>query len=97
MGNRKRKILAKVLLVCMVLLTGCQGGQPADREPVNISIWHVYGGQADSPMNDMIDLFNATVGRKQNIQVETTMISNTNNIHDDVLAAVNGDPGAAEL
>jgi len=41
--------------------------------------------------------FNETVGAKQGIRVEVTMVSNNKNIHKDILASANGDPGASEL
>ncbi len=65
--------------------------------PITIRIWHVYGGQTDSPFNDQIDEFNATVGKQRNIRVQVDSVSNTNTIHQAVLAAANRDPGAAEL
>ena len=64
---------------------------------MTITLWHVYGAQTDSPLNDMIKRFNDTVGKEQGIQVEVTMVSNNNNIHKDILAAANGDPGAPTL
>ena len=88
-------VIAVLGIAAVFGLTGCQK-ETAD-QPVSVSIWHVYGGQADSPLNDMIDIFNQTVGKEQGIRVETTLVSNTNNIHKDVLAATNQDPGAAEL
>ena len=32
-----------------------------------LSIWHVYGEQADSPMNRLLTEFNDTVGREKGI------------------------------
>ena len=40
-------------------ITGC--GRETMKEPVTVTIWHVYGGQAESPLNDMIAQFNETV------------------------------------
>ena len=93
-----RKLGAMTMLGIAVVcgLAGCQKEIPYE-EPIDISIWHVYGGQADSPLNDMIDRFNETVGKEKGIRVQTTLVSNTNNIHDHVLASANGEPGAAEL
>lgn len=95
---RWRKLGAMTMLGIAAVcgLTGCQKEVPYE-EPIDISIWHVYGGQADSPLNDMIDRFNETVGKEEGIRVQTTLVSNTNNIHDHVLASANGEPGAAEL
>ncbi len=62
-----------------------------------VTLWHVYGGQADSPLNALIDEFNATVGAEKNIKVQVTSVTNTNTIHENVLASAYNDPGAPEL
>jgi multiple sugar transport system substrate-binding protein len=85
-------VLCVALLVC---LSGC-GAESSDGT-ITLTIWHVYGGQTDSPLNDMIDEFNSTVGREKHIRLEVTLVSTTNSIHDDVLSAANRDPGAADL
>ena len=52
-------------LMAVISLAGC--GKATAREPVTVTIWHVYGGQAESPLNDMIAEFNETVGKEENI------------------------------
>ena len=86
------------LLVGMALLcfAGCSDPQK-EETPTTITVWHVYGGQADSPLNDLIDQFNETVGKEQKINVQVTSVSNTNTIHELVLSAANEEPGASEL
>lgn len=95
-----KKILLLILagLLLTMSLTGCaEKSNLSPDDSVTLTIWHVYGGQTDSPLNDMIDEFNRTVGKEKGIKVAVTMVSNTNSIHEDVLAAANGDPGAADL
>ena len=86
-------LLAVVLLLC----AGCSGTTKKEETPTTITVWHVYGGQADSPLNDLIDQFNQTVGKEQQINVQVTSVSNTNTIHELVLASANEEPGASEL
>lgn len=86
--NHRARIPA-LLLGC----AGCGGG----REPVTVTIWHVYGGETESPLNDLIDTFNDTVGREQNIRVQVGSVTNTNTIHEAVLASAYGEPGATAL
>lgn len=93
---RKLSLIAAAMLSA-ALCTGCAVESNNCEEPVTLSIWHVYGGQTDSPLNDLIDTFNNTVGKEEGIQVEVTMVSNNKNIHDDVISAASHDPDAADL
>lgn len=98
--RKKRKICISMAwlmaLAWMLVLTAC-GTNRGQKEPVTLTIWHVYGGQTDSPLNDMIDEFNQTIGKEEGIYVQVASVTNTNTIHEDVLAAANQDPGAAKL
>lgn len=62
-----------------------------------VTIWHVYGGEVTSPLNVLVEEFNRIVGQEQGIRVRVDSVSNTNTIHESVLAAAYGDPGASEL
>ena len=97
-GNRKICIgmAGLMALAWMLVLTAC-GTNRGQKEPVTLTIWHVYGGQTDSPLNDMIDEFNQTIGKAEGIYVQVASVTNTNTIHEDVLAAANQDPGAPKL
>ena len=88
-------LLAGILLA--YCCASCSDTAKKEETPTTITVWHVYGGQTDSPLNDLIDKFNQTVGKEQQINVQVTSVSNTNTIHELVLAAANGEPGAPEL
>lgn len=86
---------AAVLILLALMLTGCGQGKP--KEPVEVTMWHVYGAQTDSPLNDLIDVFNETVGARENIRVKVTSVSNNNTIHENILSSAHADPWAAEM
>lgn len=91
-GGRKWFCL---MIAVLLILCSCQGEKV--KEPVTITVWHVYGGQTDSPLNTLIEEFNESVGKEQGIRIQVSGVSNTNNIHDAVLRAANKEPGASEL
>lgn len=95
--HKRMVVLSVFLLFCFLLPTGCSLSPKGGEQPVTINIWHVYGAQTDSPLNDFIRIFNETTGKAQGIQVEVSMVSNNKNIHKDILAAANRDPGASPL
>lgn len=62
-------VLSFILLFTSVMLgagflTGCSSGAKSSSDPVTLTIWHVFGAQTDSPLNDLIDEFNSTVGKE---------------------------------
>lgn len=93
----KKRSIFFFIMSMFLLCTGCSDTSKKENVPTTITIWHVYGGQTDSPLNDLIDQFNQTVGKEQGINVQVTSVSNTNTIHELVLAAANEEPGASEL
>ena len=91
----KKRIVLYLLVLALLSVTGC--AQKKDAEPLTVTLWHVYGGEVDSPLNGLIERFNSTVGAKQNIRVKVELVSNSGSIHKSVLAAANSDPGAPSL
>lgn len=74
------KKLLFLLLILSVTLCGIIGfsGCVKDKtlldpeNPVTLTMWHVYGEQADSPMNRQIEEFNKTVGKEKGIIINVT-------------------------
>lgn len=60
-------------------------------------MWHVYGAQTESPMNDLVERFNSTVGRERGIVVEVTSVSNSTAIHSALVSAARLQPGSGDL
>lgn len=91
-----KKILFALCCICLIIsMSGC--GISKNKEPIHLTLWHVYGEQVASPINELIDEFNSTVGQKEGIQITVTSVSNSNKIHEGILAAANNEPGAPEL
>lgn len=89
-------ILAALLLVFS--LAGCGEKTKLDPDdPVTLTMWHVYGEQADSPMNRLVDEFNATVGQEKGIIVTVTNVTSTSKISAQLQEAVSEVPDAPEM
>ena len=54
-----RRICLFLVMIAVIVFTGC--GQKKKEDPVTVTLWHVYGGQTESPLNDLIDEFNETM------------------------------------
>lgn len=65
--------------------------------PVTLTMWHVYGEQADSPMNLLIKEFNDTVGEEKGVVVNVTNVSSSSKINNQLYASVEGKAGALDM
>ena len=93
----KNTIARLSFIFCLAILgSGCSD-MSVTKEPIVLSMWHVYGGQADSPMNRMVDRFNQSVGREKGIIINVTSISTANDIHFALVAAAKKHPGAGKV
>ncbi len=96
---KKRLLLLLILsLVFVTCASGC--GQKSllnPDNPVALTLWHVYGEQADSPMNRLIDEFNSSVGKEKGIVITTTLMSNALQIGQKLLDAQAEKPGALDM
>ena len=83
----KKRISLLLAIALTLLLTACQkeGLDPAN--PVSLTMWHVYGEQAESPMNRLVDEFNSTVGMEKGIVINVTLMSNNTQIGPKLLDA----------
>ncbi len=95
---KKRLSYAAIFILALSLtLSGCSAHGLSKKDPVTITLWHNYAGQMDSAMDLMIDEFNDTVGLEKGIIVDVTSISSSSALHNQLITAANGDPGAPEL
>jgi len=95
------KRFISILLTILLLLpifSGCGDKTALDPDdPITLTMWHVYGEQADSPMNRLVDEFNATVGREKGILVTVTNVTSTSKISPLLEEAIAGGPDAPEM
>ena len=95
---KKALSLFTALIFVLLILTSCRAASLLDKNnPVMLTMWHVYGEQADSPMNRLIEEFNQTVGRDQGIIINVTVMTNTSQIGNQLLKAQSGVLGAPEM
>ncbi len=95
-----KKFTILTLTLCFLLagLTACSDtAKPTAANPVTLNIWHVYGSQTRSPLNDTIDEFNNTVGRDNGITVNVVSVTSSSAIDEALSASANGEPGAEDL
>lgn len=89
--------LRGLLVACVLLLCACTESPLDADKPVTLTMWHVYGAQARSPMNMLVDRFNQTVGKEQGIIINVTSVSSTWTMHDELVASAREEPGSEEL
>jgi ABC-type sugar transport system, periplasmic component len=95
----KQKILFVLLItLCLFFLIACQAENTLNpKEPVTLTLWHNYGGQMKDTMDQMVDEFNYTEGAEKGIIINVTSISGSTILHEKLIRAANGDPGAPSL
>ena len=95
----KKRTLSLLLLFALILtLAGCGKKSLLDKnEPVSLSFWHVYGEQADSPMNRLVEEFNRTVGAQRGVQVQVTDMSSASRIGSYLKEALRGGTDVQEM
>ncbi|MBQ1928637.1 MAG: extracellular solute-binding protein [Clostridia bacterium] len=95
-----KKTLSLILAGLLVLLTlsGCSKASKINTDdPVTLTIWHVYGSQTESPLNDSINEFNRTVGKEKGIVINVVSVSSSSAIDEALTAAAKGTPGVPAL
>ena len=95
-----RRQIALILAAALLLipLSGCAKDTALDPdEPVTLTMWHVYGEQADSPMNRLVEDFNRTVGREKGVIINVTLMSSTAQIGQKLLDAQAKTPGVPAM
>lgn len=67
------------------------------KDPVTLTMWHVYGSHTESPLNDSINEFNRTVGKEEGIVINVVSVSSSSAIDEALTASANNTPGSPAL
>ena len=96
MRKRFRRTMTPILatIIFAACLVGCS--KKAD-EPVTLTMWHVYGEQASSPMDALVEEFNSTIGQEKGIIINVTANSNATAIGQALLDAQARKSGSKEM
>lgn len=94
---KKHILLIPAIALLSVSMTGCTEKKHTPDDPITLTMWHVYGEQADAPMNRLIEEFNSTVGQEQGILISVTNVSSTSKIGPQLQEAINNNPGSLEM
>jgi len=90
----------RILLVFLIagsllsVVSGCGG--PHRKDPVALDLWHNYGGTMQETMDELLNTFNATIGKEQGIIVNVTSVNSLSVLQEKLLMIARGDPGAPE-
>lgn len=94
----KKTLSLLVVLLLLFSFSGCSSDTKLDpNNPVTLTMWHVYGSQTESPLNDAIDEFNRTKGTEMGIVINVESVTDSTSIDEALLAAANNSPGAVSL
>ncbi len=85
-------------IIMITCFFGCtHQNTPSPKNPVTLTMWHVYGSQTTSPLNTVIDEFNRTVGKDNGITINVASVTSSSAIDKALSSAAGGEPGAADL
>jgi len=92
----RQKIFALTLTLAMLLgLASCVDGRT--KKPEVLTLWHNFGGQMQSTMDELVDEFNNTVGKEEGIILSVTSISGSKDLQEKLGMIAHGDPGAPAM
>ncbi|MDR2933090.1 MAG: ABC transporter substrate-binding protein, partial [Oscillospiraceae bacterium] len=91
----KKRVLSYMLIVALVFLSACSGVSSGDaKNPITITVWNYYMGEQKKAFDEMVSLFNTTVGTEQAIHVESISKASITELNNQVINSVNKEPGA---
>ena len=95
---KKRMISVGLVMAVGMALTGCGDKSPLDpKNPVTIEVWNYYNGDQLTAFDNLVEEFNGSIGKEKGIIVKGSSQGSVNDLETNVLAALKGEVGAAEV
>lgn len=99
--HKNRIMIATAAFLSAAVLFGCGNTEKKVKldpsNPVSIKVWHYYNGTQQAAFDELVEEFNATIGREQGVYVEGYSQGSVSDLEKAVTNAVNGVVGAEEL
>lgn len=94
--SRRSFLAAAAVSAAALAVSGCDA-KKSKKEVTDITVWNHYNGDQLESFNRLVEEFNATVGKEQNITVENCSQGNVNDLEAQVMASAQGKVGAEEM
>ena len=99
---RKKMTTFCVALTVCTAFAGCAAGKGKDSpldasHPVTIEVWNYYNGDQLTAFDNLVKAFNESLGKEKGIIVKSSSQGSVNDLENNVLAAIRGEVGAAEV
>lgn len=93
-----KKLFIILLIISILLSTSCQKEDDLDpKNPVTLVLWHNFGGQMQTTMDQLISEFNNTLGKEKGIILSVESISVSQALQEKLTMIASGDPGAPKM
>lgn len=96
--TQKKYLFVFILLLLSMIIWGCsKNSAPDPKNPITLSICHVYGHHTISPLNKLIEEFNSTVGRQKGVIIKVASVTKSKDIDKNIVASFRKEPGSLPL
>ena len=92
-------ILIAIMVATSIIFNACNKNATLlnPKKPTTLDMWHVYGEQVGSPMNEYIEQFNSTVGKEKGVVINVALMSNASQIGKKLKDAQTGKAGSKDM
>lgn len=94
--SRRSFLTAAALSAAALAVSGCDA-QKGKKEVTEITVWNYYNGDQLESFNHLVSTFNETIGKEKGIRVTGSSQGTVSDLENNVMDAVEGKVGAAEM